>query len=420
MNDKKVLIVATRLFWPTDSGKKVSLYHCCKALHDVFGYDIYMFSFLEDGQTPELLNSMPELVKDVQIAKKVNVATKLKNLVFNSVFRGKSFQNSLFYSRANSKALKNYFRRVKPDVVIFDMLRTARYSLKIKDFKGKSILYLDDLLSKRYFRQAECCNTRGNIAGKFANELPSIVKKFIKNQKLRKKILISESKRIGKEEIFYSKKFDHVILCSDRETEEFNKILGSQKVVTIRQCVDFDDLSQKKSECSDRELIGFLGNLNYAPNIASVDLIVKNVLPKIKHNYKMIVVGPVSEDIKLNYSENSKIEFLGRVDDLAETLQKCSVFLSPIAYGSGVKTKILEAMAIGLPVVTNSLGVEGIDGENGEHFLVTDDYYEMANCVDKLISDSQYAKALACSAQTLIRDKYQWSVTLVAYKKLGL
>lgn len=420
MANKSVLIIATRLFWPTDSGKKLSLYHCCKALHDVFGYDIYMYSFLEDGQTEELLKTKPSYVKDVRIAKKISTFTKISNLVFKSVLKGKSFQNSLFYSRANKKAIADYYNSVKPDVVIFDMLRTVRYSSTIKGFEGSTILYLDDLLSKRYERQANSSSTSGNVAGKFANELPKIVNKFIKSPKKRKKLLLSESKRIAKEELYYSDKFNHLILCSDKETKEFNELIGVEKVVTIRQCVDYDYLSEQKAVCEDRKIIGFLGNLNYAPNVASVDLIVNEVLPLIKHECKLVIAGPVTDEIKEKYASAESVEFLGKVDDLRETIQKCSVFLSPIAYGSGVKTKILEAMAMGVPVVTNSLGVEGIDGENGKHFLVSDNYEEIANHVDTLMDDVELASSVARFAQELIYEKYRWEVTLDSYKSLGL
>ena len=78
---KKLLFITTRLFWPTDSGRKVSLYYYCKGLHDKYGYDIYVYSFLEHGQSEILLKDKPDFIKDVRIAASVDKASKLKNLL---------------------------------------------------------------------------------------------------------------------------------------------------------------------------------------------------------------------------------------------------------------------------------------------------------------------------------------------------
>lgn len=130
-------------------------------------------------------------------------------------------------------------------------------------------------------------------------------------------------------------------------------------------------------------------------------------MPKLDGQTKLIAVGKAPNDVIKKY-QTDRIEFTGAVDDLRPYIKQSNVFLAPIAYGSGIKTKILEAMAMGVPVVTNSIGAEGISAKNGIDFFVTDDFSEMAKIVSALIQDKEKAKQIGQSGASYVKEHHQW------------
>lgn len=402
----KVLFVTTRLFWPADSGRKVSLFYYCKGLHEKCGCEVHLFSFLESGQSPEQVADKPDFISSVTLAEPIKKFTKLKNLFSKSVFIGWPFQCSLYYSRKNNKKLLKLCEELNPDIVIVDMIRLAPYFKAFKKRDCLKILDLDDLLSERYLRQASNVEGKADILGNYSDNVSKSNKKLLKKPFIKRFALKSESKRVKKAEIKYGKLYEKTVFVSEKETEEFNKRCGFNKAYTVRLGVDYDyyaaDIELDKK---NNELI-FMGNLKVAANIDSLDMIIRNVLPLLDFDYTFHVIGSVSDELKNNYSDE-RIVFHGRVDDVRPLIKSSKVFLSPIAYGTGIKTKILEAMAMGSLVVTNSVGAEGIDAINDVHFYVRDTYAEIANTVNKLIHESDVQ--VGSNAQALIHEKYSWN-----------
>lgn len=415
---KKLLFITTRLFWPIDSGRKVSLYYYCKGIHEVYGYEIYLYSFLESEQTEKLVQEKPDFIRDIKLAKPISKSTKIANLLVKSAICGWPFQNAIYYNKANLTAIKEYLREIDPDTIMVDMIRLAPYYKAIRSFACKKILDMDDLLSVRYFRQAHCKETKGQIFGAYSTEMTSGEKKIAKSGFIKKLILRSEGRRVRRAEKYYGKKYDNVIFVSDKETQLFNNMIHERKAITVRLGVDYEQYAQYVYPKKEDGAIGFLGNLKVAANVDSLDMIIRQILPKLQFDYKFYVVGVVPDDIKEAYAENPKITFCGRVDDPRDVLGKCEVFLSPIAYGTGIKTKILEAMAMGLPVVTNSIGVEGIDGINGKHFLVEDNPEMICKCVDRLLVDRKLMTSIGVHGRELVKEFYSWDKIYSSFSQL--
>lgn len=173
------------------------------------------------------------------------------------------------------------------------------------------------------------------------------------------------------------------------ETDEFNKKYNTNKAVTVSLGVDYPYFSEELSVKKDNGRVTFVGNMATPANADSVRYIIDQVLPKSKNIKSLFFVGNCPESLREEYRENNKVHFTGKVDDLRIHVEQGMVFLAPIAYGTGIKTKILEAMAMGMPVVTNSIGSEGIPGVNGQHWYVSDDPKKIAQYADELLISSQ-------------------------------
>jgi glycosyltransferase involved in cell wall biosynthesis len=94
------------------------------------------------------------------------------------------------------------------------------------------------------------------------------------------------------------------------------------------------------------------------------------------------------------------------VADMSAILKKADVFVAPLRSGSGTKLKLIEAMAYGLPIVTTSLGAEGLSGSVGEHYLVCDDADGFVESIARLLRDSDKAQSLRKAARSLFEREY--------------
>lgn len=169
----------------------------------------------------------------MKVAKEIGFIEKATNVLRFSLLGRKKwpFQCSLFYSRENARAIRKYSEKIKPDVIITEMIRTATYIDILKDSGGVKIANLDDLLSKRYVRQCETRKSRANVAGAYAGQLPAFLNKIIQNQKLKKMLLNFEARRCVKWEGQFYLQYDKVMFTSPVETNEINKKMGDNKAI---------------------------------------------------------------------------------------------------------------------------------------------------------------------------------------------
>ncbi len=407
MSNKKLLFVTTRLFWPTDSGRKLSLYYYCKGIHEKYSCDIYIYSFLEAGQTEADIEKKPEFIKEVRLAKPIGKVEKIQNLVTKSLLTHKwPIQCSLYYSRQNSEQIKRYCDELQPDYIFTDMIRTSMYYDAFRHSRALKVLDMDDLLSARYERQLHA-RYKSNISGQYSGRLPGIINKLIGNQMVRNAVLTMERDLTAKAEICYSKLYDKVIFVSEVETAYLNKKLPGKAItipVGINAVPEIELIGEPK-----KNLLSYVGNLKVAANVDTLHWIISDVLPKIHHDVKFMVIGKCPDDVREKYKDNDHVIFTGRVENLVEYIRKSQIFLSPILYGTGIKTKILEAMSMGVPVVTNDVGAEGIAAEDGKEFWVRNDSIAIAEQVDYLLEHYDDALNVAEAGKKLVEGKYEWN-----------
>lgn len=404
---KKLLFITTRLFWPTDSGKKVALYYYCQGLKEVYDFEIYIYSFLEAGQTLRMLKDKPYFIKDVRIAKKVNLINQFKNIVYKT-FLNHDFpiQCSLFYNKQNLNEIKTLCNEIQPDVIIVDMVRLAPYYLAFQKLNVKKILYMEDLLSERYKRQLES-SYKSSIAGQYRANLSTGFLKLIEIKSIKKLILKIEKSLMYSAELKYANIYEKVIFVSSKEANKLNEYYPD-KAIDIPLGINVKEFFSCKYQNLKENNICFVGNMYVAANIDTLKLIVTEVLPYIKSDYKFYIVGKVSDQLKKQYSEYANIIFTGRIDNIYDIAGKCKLFLAPIAYGSGIKTKILEAMAMQMPVITNDIGAEGLDVENQKHLIIENNTQKIARIVDYYLNNYDVALKMAENAQQLVFERYDW------------
>jgi polysaccharide biosynthesis protein PslH len=178
--------------------------------------------------------------------------------------------------------------------------------------------------------------------------------------------------------------------------------------------VDTDYFSFQAREKNSQNLLS-IGTMYWPPNVDAMVYFCDEILPLIHKQYPQCtlqIVGPkpVASILQLAKSDD-KIEVTGFVDDVRVYAQTCGVFIVPLRSGSGMRVKILTALAMGLPVVSTTVGAEGIDVVHGEHLLLADTPQAFAESVIALLDNPQYADQLGREGCARMQEQYSWSAT---------
>jgi glycosyltransferase involved in cell wall biosynthesis len=156
----------------------------------------------------------------------------------------------------------------------------------------------------------------------------------------------------------------------------------------------------------------FPAHLGYPPNVDAVELLLAEIWPKLrkrKAGAKLILAGrDPSDGVKAAVAASPGVELCANPKSMDKLVRRASVTVVPLRFGSGTRCKILESMAWGLPVVSTTLGAEGIDAIDGEHLLIRDDPNEFAEAIAQLMSDEALWRKLRIGGRELVRERYSW------------
>lgn len=414
MEKKVILFVMPRLPFPATSGRKTSLYNYCKIISQKLGYKLIVAAFLEKDDDPLL---KPDFIDELIVLLEDNKFKKIKNIIIKSFIKKEMpIQTALYWSDKANNEIKKIIKEKQVDIVIADMIRTTEY---LKDVECYKIADLDDRISLRYKRQLENDFKNINPYGAFLKKMPSFLQKIMLLTPIKKFVTKNEITLLNKYELEIGKIFDKIVFVAKREAEEYNRELKESKAVAVPIGVDVDYFKYEENIKKENK-IAFLGALSVAHNEAAVINFIENIFPKIlKENKeaKFVVVGGGASEKLLKY-RNDNIIFTGRVDDVREVLSKCKVFVCPMTFGSGIKTKNLEAMAMGLPIVTTSIGAENINATNGKEWFICDNTIDFANKVLRLLDDENMCCNIGKNACKFINENFVWQISEKEMKKI--
>ena len=156
--------------------------------------------------------------------------------------------------------------------------------------------------------------------------------------------------------------------------------------------------------------IGFVGFLDYQPNFDAVRWFVDAILPRVRRferDVEFHVIGEAGPGLA-DIGRRRGVRLLGFVPELEPELAQLSVLVAPIRFGGGTRFKILEAFAHEIPVVSTTVGVEGIDARDGRHLLLRDDPAAFARAVVDLHRDRALRERLVTAAARLYESRYTW------------
>jgi glycosyltransferase involved in cell wall biosynthesis len=408
----RVLLLASRELTGAMTGRKQVLRTIIESLH-ANGCEIVVAAF--GAEPKEHLEALQKYgVKRVQCLQRPRMATLPLSLLWQTIIGGRSANECLFYSAKYLTLLDHIVEQEQIDFVVCDMLRLAPYASQL----GKPWhLDLDDLLSQRYTSLAKDQQANDQILGFYERSLPRWLSRSA--SWLAKKALPWEARTIAKREVLWSRQANSVSLVSPDEATKFSQLLGKE-VVSLPMRAQFPphDFVQPTRQ---RSLV-FLGGLDYQPNLDALRYYRDHIVPELNlrglHDLKLFMIGKAPDDARREFAGVPQIVLQGYVDDLTAELCRHAMFIAPITHGTGVKTKVLDALGHGLPLVTTSKGIEGMGAKHGEHCLVGDSPAALAAAVQQLLNDSPAAEQLARRGTEHVRREFSLAVIAKRWQEI--
>jgi len=215
-------------------------------------------------------------------------------------------------------------------------------------------------------------------------------------------------------------RFDLCVTMSENDQELLREMNPDIHAIVVSNGVDteeFDRLEENASRLMYHLL--FVGNMDYRPNIDAVTYFVNKVMPLLDQtlpNYVFWIVGinPRDEVLAL---KSEKVHVTGRVPDVKPYYENAQVVVVPLFAGGGTRLKILEALALGRPVVSTTIGAEGLDLTAGEHFFLADTPETFCEAIEILITDPAFRQKMESQGRQRVVEQYDWTPIMEALER---
>jgi glycosyltransferase involved in cell wall biosynthesis len=200
-------------------------------------------------------------------------------------------------------------------------------------------------------------------------------------------------------------------VASTRDLERFRRFPRHSHRVVVPNAVS---VPSPQPATSDATML-FIGNYVYPPNVGAVEYLLRNIWPRVKALVpaaRLLIVGSEPDRIAFYGSRPADVEFPGFVDDLSMLYRQTRVVCCPIRVAGGTRIKILEAAAHGTPVVSTSIGAEGIGLRDGAEIFLRDDPASFADACVTLLRDASLSERIGAAARRTISERYERTMVI--------
>ena len=382
---KSLLFVTTELPWPSDSGGRIKTFRLVQFLSSHFDVNLVCAHGSEDGKTLGTLREKSG-VKSVQV-----FGVFRKRSAFNwfmAVMQFPTFNSFRVYSKRLESMLKWGIQ--KSDIVIIDHLEM----FEMIDVKMvPKVIYHSHNAEFKLWRD-------------YAKLGRNPVVKWL---------LEWEAKRVKLFERWVIKTSQFTFMAPN-DSELAKTELGiKEEKFNLTYHLGNDDLLQGETVNlkQSKKQIFYSGTLSWTPNADGIDWFIDNCWPKVIQSHpdaELVICGKgADQKLKNKLLNTSNVYFKGFVDDLEPLMSESRCAIVPLRFGSGMKIKTFDAMYKGLPIVSTSIGAEGIEVENGKHLLIANDPETFSIQVIQILEDDILATTLAENSRRLAQDKYTYT-----------
>jgi glycosyltransferase involved in cell wall biosynthesis len=239
-----------------------------------------------------------------------------------------------------------------------------------------------------------------------------------------------QSRKMARFEGDTLRRFDTVIAVSKRDGDVLAKRYGLAQVEEIDTGVDLDFFASAPPEQAadpgkDGGTLVFAATMSWAANVEGIHFLLDDVWPTLtaaRPRINAVIIGrdpPASLSDKIR-ERGLNVTLTGFVEDIRPYVAQSHVYVIPLWVGSGTRIKAFEAMAMGRPVVSTSLGIEGLDVTDGEHFLRADSAAAFSRGILSLLDDGAFRSRIAGAARRLMQERFSWANVAAQFEAICL
>ena len=228
----------------------------------------------------------------------------------------------------------------------------------------------------------------------------------------KKKYLFSQWRKMVEFEAATCPRFDCVVAVSREDREQMEREYGVENVSDVPTGVDTAFFRPSGGRERQPHNLVFTGSMDWLPNEDAIRYFTEQIMPRIRQSVPDVSLTVVGRDpypalLELSKRDPSVI-VTGRVEDVRPYMEEASVYIVPLRIGGGTRLKIYEAMAMEKPIVSTSIGAEGLPVTNGTEILLADEPQPFADSVVKLFKDKNLADEIGQRAAARVRNEFGW------------
>jgi polysaccharide biosynthesis protein PslH len=378
----KLVLVAPRFPFPLDKGDRLTVHHLVR--HLGARHQVWLACFLEPDQDPAWVDGLRPHCEDV-----LTLPLSRPRAYLNSAraIVGRTPLQVRYYADPRMHRLVDTLvARVRPDALYAHTIRMGPYTVGHTELPR--VLAMQISMTLQYRRLA--AETRGPA----------------------RRFYDLEYRKLRRFEGPFARRFDRVLLISPHDLRAIERDPPDPaRVVFNPHGVDGVRFAPDPATEKRPGTIVFSGNLAYPPNVDAARWFHAAIWPRVaaavpSARWDVVGADPVPEVQAM--ATDPRITVTGRVPDLVPYLDRAEVAIAPVRIGAGLQNKVLEGMAVGLPMVVTTIANEGIQATPGEHLLVADDEERFAAEVVGLLRDPALRARLGTAARSHILAAWSW------------
>lgn len=381
--------------YPTDAGKKVVLAGFLDYFAERHGAD--QVHYVKVGSPPG--DGFAVTVHNVPAPDGRDV---LRAVATRTALGRASLQESFLYGPQTGTAIRALLTELQPTLQVFDTVRMAQYASD--DVAAQQICYLDDLFSERYDRMLSAAQRYPDVEisplGNFAEHVPRRLRPLATRRASQTALLRLERRLVRRSEDRTARRFQRCLLVNADEARSLQRRTGldATRIAAVPPLVSTASAANRMYSGAPEFV--FLGLLSLPHNEDGVYSFLTTVWPLVLARIPgahLRVIGRDVSDRLLTLARKfpDSVTVDGYVPDLGEALEQAAALINPLRFGSGIKLKVFEALSRALPVVSTTVGAEGIASGPGTGIVVADDPPAMAEALCSLVAIEENLKRSA-------------------------
>ncbi len=382
----RVLFIAQVFPYPLDSGPKIRAYYVLRYLAS--HHRVTLVAFLTHPRERRYVDHLASFCEAVYPVERPRSLWREGLAMARSLLTGRPFMIERHFDRGMARLVEGLAARERYDLIHVDQVKVAQYGLRIEGVP----------------RVIDKHNAYALVLKGVAETDPS---------PLRRLVARLDWRRMARYEGMLCRTFDGVVAVTEADRDALLRFSGDGREIPVIPIATDCEAARPVRRRADARDVLILGSLFYPPNVDGAVWFAREIFPRIRAEVpdaRLLLIGgrPAPEVVALGREDG--VEVTGYVEDLQPYLERTAVMAVPLRFGSGMRVKILDGLAWGLPMVSTSVGCEGIDVTPERDILLADSPETFAAQVVRVLRDRRLAESLSTNGRRLAEQRYDWRV----------